>query len=141
MPGHNQVRFINKPLESERGVSAVVIHQGTLYLSGILAVDEGGRGLAPGDFAAQLEAVYESLGRTLRLLHVDFDAVLTETIFVTDLQAYARERHRRARRYTQCSPPAASVVQVSGLLHPDCMVELQVIARQPEYPGIALPPR
>jgi enamine deaminase RidA (YjgF/YER057c/UK114 family) len=44
------------------------------------------------------------------------------------MKAFAAAGEARARRYAECAPPAATVVQVAGLFLPGAMVEIQVTA-------------
>ncbi len=129
----NQARFMNKKLERQQAVSAVVVHNGVMYLSGILPVDDYGAVKNAGDFAAQLNDVYERLEYILEKLHVGLDNVLMETIFVTDLNSFQKHRDIRAQKYATEAPPAMSVIKVSELSFPDGMIELQVIAAAPNY--------
>ncbi len=131
-----EVRFLDKDLEHALGMSAIVNHNGTLYLSGIIAVDDDQRPLALNDFEGQLNFVYDRLCYALGKLHVGLENVLNETIFVTDMKKLKEAAPLRASRYQPGCAPAVTAVQVAELFYPECMIELQVIARAPEYTGI-----
>ena len=70
------LQAVNPPNVAFPGISqAVILRRGCpMYLSGHVPVDEGGH-LVEGGFEAQLEAVFSSLGRTLRAAGVGFESV------------------------------------------------------------------
>ena len=57
-----------------------------------------------------------------------FADVLKETLYVTDMDAMLTANGVRARTYGTHTP-ACTVVQISRLAFPDCMVEIELIAR------------
>ncbi len=102
----------------------------TLHLAGIVAIDEALNVVAPGDMAAQIERVYDIMEKTLAKSGATLQHVVNEMIFVTDLQKFAAPRRSaaRAKRYAKCTPPATTAVQVTALLFPAAMIEIQATA-------------
>lgn len=103
----------------------------TLYVSGTVAVDAEGRLVGPGDMAAQLEAVYVNLGRTLQANGAGFEHVVRENIFTTDMGALLEASAVRFYYYPRNALPAATWVQVERLIDPGFLVEIEVTAELP----------
>ena len=117
--------------EKDFGYSQAVLVDKTLYVSGSVAVDAEGRLVAPGDMAGQLRAVYANIRRTLAAHHADFDEVVKETIYTTDMDALLKASDVRFEYYDKERLPAVSWVQVQRLVDPGFLVEIEVIAELP----------
>ena len=90
-----------------------------LYVSG---VPGGGT-----DMRAQLKSLYQGIETTLKAYGATFQNVVKETLFTTDITAV--EQHNAVRKaYYKGDYPAATWVQISRLLMPQALVEVQVIA-------------
>jgi enamine deaminase RidA (YjgF/YER057c/UK114 family) len=100
---------------------AALVHNGTIYFSGCIARDFGG-GLyeQTKDILAQLEAILAAAGS-------DKKRILSTTVFLRDIEQY--EEHHRAwtEWWDSESKPTRTGVEAK-LFHPDCRVEIQVIA-------------
>jgi enamine deaminase RidA (YjgF/YER057c/UK114 family) len=117
--------------EKDFGYSQAVLVDKTLYISGTVAVDAEGRLVAPGDLAGQLRAVYTNLKRTLAAHNADFDEVVKETIYTTDMDALLKASDLRFEYYDKERLPTASWVQVQRLVDPGFLVEVEVVAELP----------
>ncbi|WP_242111775.1 RidA family protein [Luteimonas aquatica] len=104
-----------------------VRHGDTVYLSGLTAF---GTEAARGDTAAQTRAVLAQLHGALRDLGADWPAVVKVTIFLTDLKTLPAVRAALVEAYG-ASPPASSLVQVSGLFDPALKVEIEAVVVAP----------
>lgn len=124
-----QVVYFNEPVEKQFGFAALVKTGELLHLSGVLAVDEQLNVVAPGDMPGQIERIYDVIEATLALVRADLSSVVNETVFVTDMQAFAAAAAVRSKRYSKCAPPASTAVQVAGLFFPGCVIEIQVVAQ------------
>lgn len=124
----SQVQHYNEAVEKQLGFAASVQTGKTLHLAGIIAIGPDMRIVAPGDVAAQVTRVYDILEETLAKSGATLKHVVNELIFVTDIAAFAAAGPVRAARYARCAPPAATAVQVSGLMFPEAMIEIQVTA-------------
>jgi 2-iminobutanoate/2-iminopropanoate deaminase len=127
----SQVQHFNEPVEKQLGFAAMVQTGKTLHLAGIVAVDDALNVVGPGDMAAQVARVYDIMETTLAKSGASLLHVVNEMIFVTDLAQFAAAGEVRAKRYARCAPPAATAVQVSALLFPAAMIEIQVTAVLP----------
>jgi 2-iminobutanoate/2-iminopropanoate deaminase len=125
-----QVFHLNS-YEKELGYSQAVLIGKTLYISGSVAADPNGRLEAPGDMAGQMRAAYSNIRRTLGAHGADFDAVVKETIFTTDMDAFLKATDVRFEFYGRERLPATSWVQVQRLVDAGSLVEIEVVAELP----------
>jgi 2-iminobutanoate/2-iminopropanoate deaminase len=96
-----------------------------------VAADKDGRLVAPGDMAGQMRAAYSNIQRTLVANGADFEKVVKETIFTTDMDALLKASDLRLEFYDKERLPATSWVQVQRLVDPGFLVEIEVIAELP----------
>lgn len=129
-PRIKQVFHLNA-YEKDFGFSQAVLIDKTLYISGSLAADDKGRLVAPGDMAGQMRAAYSNIQRTLAAHGADFDEVVKETIYTTDMDALVKASDLRFEYYDKERLPTASWVQVQRLVDPAFLVQIDVIAELP----------
>jgi 2-iminobutanoate/2-iminopropanoate deaminase len=129
-PRVKQVFHLN-PYETDFGFSQAVLIDKTLYISGSVAADQNGRLVAPGDMAGQMRAAYSNIQRTLAAHGADFEEVVKETIFTTDMDALLKASDLRFEYYAKERLPTTSWVQVQRLVDPGFLVEIEVIAELP----------
>jgi len=125
-----QVFHLN-PYEKDFGYSQAVLIDKTLYISGSVAADQGGRLVASGDMAGQLRAAYSIIGRTLAAHGAGFDEVVKETIYTTNMDALLKASDLRFEYYDKERLPTASWVQVQRLVDPGFLVQIEVVAELP----------
>jgi enamine deaminase RidA (YjgF/YER057c/UK114 family) len=101
---------------------------GVLHVAGTLALDDAFAPVGEGDMTAQLNCAYERIARTLQAHGVGFSDVLKETLFVTSMDDMLAANGVRARVYGTHTP-ACTVVEVRRLAFPQCMVEIELLAR------------
>jgi len=107
----------------------VVMGTGTFVaISGQLALDEDGKLVGEGDAAAQARQVFENLRRCLAAAGAGFDDVVKLTFFVTDMAHMPAIRAARAAHIPDDRLPAASAVQVAGLVRPEFLMEIEAFA-------------
>ena len=98
-----------------------------VYVAGQTSVDEGGNLVGRGEIEVQARQVFQNLRKCLEAAGADFDHVVKLNIYSTDLDAH-REVIARLRREYFREPVASTTVQVSRLVHPDWLVEIEAIA-------------
>jgi reactive intermediate/imine deaminase len=98
-----------------------------VVVSGQAAIDEEGRTVGPGDFAAQAEQVFANLRRVLEAAGSGLDRVVKVTIFLTDMARFPEIVELRARHFTP-PYPADTIVEVSALAQPDLLLEIEALA-------------
>jgi len=129
-PRIKQVFHLNG-YEKDFGYSQAVLIDKTLYVSESVAADQDGKLVAPGDMAGQMHAAYVNIRRTLAANGADFDKVVKETIFTTDMDALLKASDLRFEFYDKERLPATSWVQVQRLVDPGFLVAIDVVAELP----------
>lgn len=108
-----------------------------IHLSGAVSIDEEGSPVHEGDFLAQNRQAYANIEKALRGFGADMGNVVKETVFLTDVsmamggedapwQAYGAMRDEIYAGGG--SEVAQSMVQVAGLVMPQLLVEIEVVA-------------
>ena len=129
-PRFKQVFHLN-PYEKDFGYAQAVLIDKTLYVSGTVAADENGRLIAPGDMAGQMRAAYANIRRTLAASGLDFEHVVKETIYTTDMDALLKVSDLRFEFYDKERLPATTWLQVQRLVDPGFLVSIDVVAVVP----------
>jgi 2-iminobutanoate/2-iminopropanoate deaminase len=117
--------------EKTFGYSQAILIDKTLYVSGTMAADTNGRLVAPGDMAGQMRAVYDNIRRTLEANGADFEEVVKETVYTTDMDALLKAADLRFDYYGKEHLPAVSWVQVQRLADPGFLVMIDVVVELP----------
>ncbi|MEY9211914.1 RidA family protein [Thermobifida halotolerans] len=105
-----------------------------LFVSGQLALDESGEVIAPGDMATQSRAVMRSLDALLRAEGASPADVVSIRTFLTDMSRLGEYGAARAEFFTG-TPPTSATVEVSRLVPPGAVVEVEVVAAVPAAAG------
>lgn len=99
----------------------------TIVVSGTVAVDESGEVVAPGDMYAQTAFAIRKIERALKELGAGLRDVVRTRTFVTDIARF--EEFARAHQEAFAGiDPAATCVQVSALVSPALVVEIEADA-------------
>ncbi len=123
--------FHLNPYEKDFGYSQAVMVDKTLYISGSVAADESGRLVAPGDMAGQMRAAYSNIKRTLDAHGADFEEVVKETIYTTNMDELLKASDLRFEYYNKELLPTTSWVQVQRLVDPGFLVQIEVVVELP----------
>lgn len=99
-----------------------------LFISGTVSWDANAEPMAAGDMEAQVRNVYEELKVTLEAHGATFANVVKETVYTCDMDAMVSANPVRAGYFNDCAPPASTWVQISRLVHPDLLVEIEMTA-------------
>ena len=115
------------PWESIVGYSRAVRIGNHVWVAGTTATDENGKVVGVGDAAAQTRYALQKIGRALEAAGVSFADVVRTRTFVTDISQW--EAIGRVHGEYFCDiRPAATMVEVSKLIDPDHLVEIEVDA-------------
>jgi reactive intermediate/imine deaminase len=129
-----QVKRTNPPaLSAPTGYTHIVEVTGpnkTIYISGQIAFDKDGKLVGAGDMQAQAEQVFKNLEAALTAAGAKFSDVVKMNSYITDMSRIQAVRDVRAR-YFKDSLPASTFVQVAGLVRPDLLLEIEVVAVLP----------
>ena len=98
----------------------------TVYVSGVLALGEGGVVLHVGNAAAQTRAVLETIKTTLEAAGATMADIAFNHIFLKDLADYAAFNTVYAEYFP--GPKPARFCIKAELVKPDCLVEIASIA-------------
>jgi enamine deaminase RidA (YjgF/YER057c/UK114 family) len=117
-------------LARPRGYSHIaVVPSGTfVYISGQVAQDSAGGLVGKGDFRAQVEQVFRNLKAALDASGASFHDVFKMNSYFVDLSNLAAYREVRDEYIDVNNPPASTALQVSRLVNPDWLVEIEAIA-------------
>jgi reactive intermediate/imine deaminase len=111
------------------GYSHAVAFTGRMIaVSGQVPLDAAGRLVGPGDPLAQARQVFENLAAVLTAAGAALTDIVKLTVFLTDLADLDAFRQVRDEYFPAGSPPASSLVQVSGLVHPGFRIEIEALA-------------
>ncbi|WP_238009942.1 RidA family protein [Dactylosporangium sp. AC04546] len=111
------------------GYSHAVRFSGVLVaVSGQVPLDGSGQVVGAGDVEAQVRQVFVNLGAALTAAGSGLDRVVKLTVYLTDLADLPVFRAVRDEFIDPSRPPASSLVQVSGLVHPAFRVEVDALA-------------
>jgi reactive intermediate/imine deaminase len=111
------------------GYSHAVAFTGRMIaVSGQVPLDAAGQLVGPGDPLAQARQVFENLAAALAAAGAGLTDIVKLTVFLTDLADLTAFRQVRDGRFPADSPPASSLVQVSGLVHPGFRIEIEALA-------------
>ncbi len=98
----------------------------TVYVSGVLALGEGGTVLHVGDAAAQTRAILDTIKTTLEAAGATLADVAFNHIFLKDLADYVAFNTVYAEYFP--GPKPARYCIKTDLVKPDCLVEIASIA-------------
>ncbi|MEX2400537.1 MAG: RidA family protein [Rhodothermales bacterium] len=98
----------------------------TLYCSGQIAIDPETGSVVTSGIEAETERVLDNLGAVLRAARMDFENVVTCTVFLTDINDYAQVNEVYARYFSE-APPAREAVGVTSLPR-SARVEISCVA-------------
>ena len=101
-----------------------------IHVSGQIAMNAAGEIVGKGDLAAQTEQVYTNLGHALAAAGAKLSDVFKIVTYVVGItpDKVAAVRGARAKFVGDGPFPASTMVGVTGLVHPDLLIEIEAIA-------------
>ena len=99
----------------------------TIYISGQIAYDKDGKLVGAGDMKAQAEQVFKNLQAALDAAGAKFSDVVKMNSYITDMSKVQAVRDVRTRYFGETTP-ASTFVQVAGLVRPELLLEIEVVA-------------
>jgi 2-iminobutanoate/2-iminopropanoate deaminase len=122
-----KVQILSKFAPAPIGPYSQAIRAGDwLFVSGTLGIDPGTGALVPGDAAAQAGKALANLTEILKSSGATPRMVVKTTIFLKDMDDFAKVNDVYATVFTH-EPPARSTVQVARLPK-DALVEIDAVA-------------
>lgn len=98
-----------------------------LHISGHVSEDVNGNIVGAGDITAQTRQVLDNIGKVLEAVGGRMSDIVKVTVFVTDM-SMLDEIHRVRSEYFTPPYPASTLVQVTSLVRPEYLIEIEAIA-------------
>jgi enamine deaminase RidA (YjgF/YER057c/UK114 family) len=108
-----------------------------LFVSGALAVDENRQIVGPGDMGAQTRQVLRNLGQVLKEAGATPRDVVKVTVFTKDITQFRAIHDARLEFFHPDHLPASTMVEVSAFVHPEALIEIEMVAELPRAGGKA----
>ena len=99
----------------------------TIYVSGQVSMDAEGNVVGEGDIELQTQTVLEHVKTVVEEAGGGMDDIVKVTVFIRDMRHYD-EIHEVRRRYFEEPYPASSMVEVSALVDPRLLIEIEAVA-------------
>ena len=106
----------------------------TLYISGIVPVDESGAVVGGDDVVAQAREVFSIMGRILAAAGASAADVVKVTVYLLDIDDRPRINPVR-QAFFGATRPASTLVEVSRLAVPGARLEIEAIAHLGSAPA------
>lgn len=113
--------------EDKVGYSRAVRAGDRVFVSGTTATDDEGNAVGKGDLYAQTVQCIKNIEKALNSAGASLSDVVRTRSYVTDIDDW--EAFGKAHEeYFGAIKPAATLVEISKLIHPDLIVEIEVDA-------------
>jgi len=117
------------PWEAAGGYSRAIVAGDGCWVAGTTDAGPDGRSRHPGDVAAQARAVLEIIERALAEAGFGLADVVRTRMFVTDIAGWEAVVAIHGEVFGAIRP-AATLVEVSALLDPSLLIEIEAEARR-----------
>lgn len=115
------------PYEGTVGYSRAVRVGDVVHVAGTTAIDERGEIVGAGDLYAQASFALAKIERALREAGATLADVVRTRMYVTDIARWDEVGRAHGERFHDIRP-AATMVEVRGLIDPRMLVEIEVDA-------------
>ena len=92
-----------------------VLHDSTLFISGQIPIDPATNVLIEGSIEDETRQVMENLGAILKAADMTFDHVVKSSIFVADMNDFAKINAVYGSYFSEATAPARETVEVANL--------------------------
>jgi len=115
------------PWEASVGYSRAVRVGNLIFVSGTTASDEDGQTVSVGDAYGQTQFILRKIESALCEAGAELTDVVRTRLFVTDIDRWEEIGNAHGELFSTIRP-AATMVEVSRLINPDHLVEIEVDA-------------
>jgi enamine deaminase RidA (YjgF/YER057c/UK114 family) len=109
------------------GYSRAVKYGSTVEITGTIALDEGGNVVGVGDAGEQTRHIIKIAENVLKELGGGLEDVIRSRIYVTDIDRW-EEVAKAHGEYFSSIKPCATMVEISRLIIPEALVEMEFSA-------------
>ena len=99
-----------------------------LFVSGQLAKDENSELVGKGDIKAQTRQVLENIKKVLDQAGATFSDIVRVTVFIKDMNMFRDIHDVRLQYFDESNLPASTMVEVTGFVDEDALIEIDAIA-------------
>jgi enamine deaminase RidA (YjgF/YER057c/UK114 family) len=115
------------PWEPIFGYSRAVRAGDWVAVSGSTGLDENGQLVGRGQIYVQARQAISNIAAALGRLGLGLDRVVRTRVYVTALDRFGDVARAHQEMFGD-APPASTVVQIAGLVHPDMLIEIEADA-------------
>ena len=98
-----------------------------IWVSGQIAFDENEHFVGKGDIRVQTEQCLKNIQAALKKLGGSMEDVVQVIVFVKDMSGL-KDIHDIRLRYFKEPFPTSTLVQITGFVHPDALIEINAVA-------------
>ena len=113
--------------EEKFGYSRAVRLGSQVFVAGATAIDERANIVGVGDMYAQARFVWQKIERALHEAGAKLEQVVRIRTFVTDIARWEEAGRAQGEVFHEIRP-AATLVAVTALVHPDLLIEIEADA-------------
>jgi len=130
------VYHLNKQMEFQYGYAEAVKAGTTIYISATFPKDVSGSGIYPNAFQmeTQIRKVYGDLKVTLNHFGLNFNNVIEENIYTTDMGSLMQAMYIRSEFISSESKMTSTWIQIYSLLDPTALVAVSMVAELGDSP-------